>query len=626
MDEAQRMTIAKAYVDASNDHDVERIATMLSKDVAYRSSGVGSHDGAETILAMNRKFFADFPDVHRETRDWRHVDTTGVEFEFTITLGGQSHQGVERIFVGDHGEITRVEVERKTETITKRRETIMAKMTGARFLADFLERSGVTHVFWVPAVLMQMLREMETSNRISRILAHSEKAAVYMADGYARASGRPGVCFAQKIGAANLAAALKDPYLANTPLIAMTGGALPRFENRHVYQQLDDGAMFVPVTKTQAHVAELQALPEAMRQAFRDATTGTPGPAYVEIAGHFADVEFEEGDLDVLIEERFGQIPAFRPVADSDAIDAAITLLAAAERPVIVAGGGVRSSGAGDVLIALAERLGIPVATAMNAKDTIPGNHPLNIGVPGTYSRKSADQALLETDLVFFIGSQTGSQVTAHWHLPPPGTAVIQLDINAAELGRHYTNAVSMMGDARATLEVMLERADATGADLRGPWRERTLGFVADWRAEMAGHMNSNSAPIRPERICKELTDWLPENAILVCDTGHSGMWTAGIIDLNHAGQSYLRAAGSLGWGLPASIGAQLACPDRPVVLFTGDGGFWYHTTELETAVRRNAPVICVVNNNGSLNQGIGDEIEARGGKLEGRHGDVWQF
>jgi len=132
--------------------------------------------------------------------------------------------------------------------------------------------------------------------------------------------------------------------------------------------------------------------------------------------------------------------------------------------------------------------------------------------------------------------------------------------------------------------------------------------------------------PIRPERICQELTHWLPDNAILVSDTGHSGMWTGGIVDLMHAGQSYLRAAGSLGWGLPASIGAQLACPDRPVVLFSGDGGFWYHTTEIETAVRWNAPVIWIVNNNGSLNQGITEEIAARGGKLEGRHGDVWQF
>lgn len=501
----------------------------------------------------------------------------------------------------------------------------MPTMTGARFLADFLERSDVTHVFWVPAVLMQMLREMETSNRITRVLAHSEKAAVYMADGYARASGKPGVCFAQKIGAANLAAALKDPYLACTPLIALTGGAEARFENKHVYQQIDDAALFVPVTKTQAHVSELGQLPDVMRQAFRDATSGTPGPSYVEIAGHFADVEYETGELSVEVEPRFNGGTPFRPVAEPEAIDAALDSLKAASRPMIVAGGGVKASTAGDELLRLAERLQIPVATAMNAKDIIPGDHPLNVGVPGTYSRKSADQALLETDLVFFVGSHTGSQVTAHWRLPPPGTAVIQLDINPTELGRHYPNQVSMMGDARATLEAMNKRP-GTGCVDRSQWLARTESFVADWRAEMKPLLESDASPIRPERICHELTQWLPEDAILVSDTGHSGMWTAGCIDLNHAGQSYIRAAGSLGWGLPAAIGAQLACPERPVVLFTGDGGFWYHTTELETAVRWNAPVICVVNNNGSLNQGVCEEIDARGGELTGRHGDVWQF
>ena len=500
----------------------------------------------------------------------------------------------------------------------------MRKMTGARFLSEFLERSEVTHVFWVPAVLMQMLRDMEKSNRISRVFAHSEKGAVYMADGYARASGRPGVCFAQKIGAANLAAALKDPYLACSPIIAITGGADARYENRSVYQQVDDAAMFIPVTKSQSHISSVETLPEVMRQAFRVATTGTPGPAYVEVAGHFAEIELEEGELELIIEERFHSIPAFRPVADACSITQALTTLYSADRPVFVAGGGVRSSGAGSELLQLAEQLNIPIATAMNAKDQVPGTHPLNVGVPGTYSRKSADQTLLEADLVFFVGSQTGSQVTAHWQLPKPDTRVIQLDINAENLGRHYPNEISLMGDAKATLTEMLLLCEPQ-PDCRLGWVERTKNFVDDWRQELSPLLYSNSQPIRPERICQTLTDWLPRDAILVSDTGHAGMWTAGMIDLK-PGQSYLRAAGSLGWGLPASIGAKLACPERPVVLFSGDAGFWYHTTELETAVRWNAPVIAIVNNNSSTNQGISFEIAARGGKLEGRHGDVWQF
>ena len=502
----------------------------------------------------------------------------------------------------------------------------MAKMTGARFMAEFLERSGVTHVFWVPAVLMGLLRELEKSNRVSRILAHSEKSAVYMADGYARASGRPSVCFAQKIGAANLAAGLKDPYLACTPMVAIAGGARAEFENRHVYQQIDDATAFDPVTKSQAHVAEAKVLPEVFRQAFRSATTGTPGPSFIEIAGHFAEVEMDEADLEVLVEERFQAVPAFRPVADEDAMGEALELLVKAKRPVIVAGGGVRASGAGEAVLALAEMFSIPVATAMNAKDTIPGDHPLNVGVPGTYSRRSACEALLESDLVFFVGSRTGSQVTAHWQLPPAGTTVMELNIEGAEMGRHYPNAVSLQGDARATLEAMAELAGEGDTELHAAWAKRATGFVKAWRESFAELMASDATPIRPERLCAELTQWLPEDAILVSDTGHSGMWTAGMIDLNHAGQSYLRAAGSLGWGFPAGIGAQLACPERTVVVFTGDGGFWYHLTELETAVRWNVPVIAVVNNNSMLSQGVDEEMADRGGKLEGRWGDAWEF
>ena len=495
----------------------------------------------------------------------------------------------------------------------------METMTGARFLAEFLERSGVTHVFWVPAVLMETLDELGRGNRVSRIMTHGEKAAVYMADGYARISGRPGVCFAQMIGASNLAAGLRDPWLACTPIVAITGGARGEHMNRHTYQQVHDRPAFETVTKQQARVDRAAGLPEAMRQAFRAATSGTPGPVHVEIAGHSAEVECDEADTEVITEQPYQRLPPHRPVADSAAIDAALGLLRGAERPVIVAGGGVRASGAGTALVALAETLAIPVATALNAKDTMAGDHPLNLGVPGTYSRESANRALLEADLVFFVGSHTGSQVTAHWHLPPAGTAVIQLDIEGAELGRHYPNAVSLMGDARATLEVMAARAaedGAASAPSRAPWVARTGSLVAEWRAKYADLMASDATPLRPERICRELTEWLPENAVLVSDTGHAGMWTGGFVDLAHPGQSYLRAGGSLGWGLPAAIGAQLAVPERPVVLFSGDGGFWYHLSELETAVRWNAPVVALVNNNGALNQGM----------AESAHGDTWKF
>ena len=287
-------------------------------------------------------------------------------------------------------------------------------------------------------------------------------------------------------------------------------------------------------------------------------------------------------------------LPPFRPVAELDAVAAAVAALNSAQRPVIVAGGGVRTSDAATELVALAERLQIPVATALNAKATIPGNHPLNVGVPGIYSRKCANRTLLETDLVFFAGSHTSSQVTHLWKLPPAGTRDIQLDINPEELGRHYPNEVSLMGDCKVTLAAMVEQvAGLESVKDRSSWVARTQSLVAEWRDEVNAEMTSNAIPIRPERILHELNNWLPDNAIMMSDTGHSGMWTGGFLDLK-PGQDFLRAAGSLGWGLPAAIGAKLGAPERPVVLFSGDGGFWYHFPELETAVRRDVPIIAI--------------------------------
>jgi acetolactate synthase-1/2/3 large subunit len=502
----------------------------------------------------------------------------------------------------------------------------MPKITGAQFLAESLEAYGVTHIFFVPTILSRTLVELERRTDIKRILTHGEKAAAYMADGYARASGRPGISFAQCIGAANLAAALRDPYMACSPMVVITGGAYHFSRHRHYYQQVEDFPLFQPVTKYSARVDKLKRLPDVVRQAFRAATTGTPGPAHIEIVGHMGELDEQAGELEVVKEPRFGRVPAVRPRPDPESVAEAARLLGQAKRPVIVAGGGVRSSGAGQELVELAERLSIPVATALNAKEVISGYHPLNVGVPGLYCRKSANRVVLGADLVFFAGSHTGSQVTFKWQVPPPGTPVIQLDINPEELGRHYPNKVSIQGDARETLRQLVEAADPSTASSRRSWVEWAQTTVREWREEFAPLLDSDVTPMRPERLCRELTELLPPDTLLVSDTGHAGMWTGGMLDLNKPGQGYIRAAGSLGWGLPAALGAKLALPDRPVMLFSGDGGFWYHIAELETAVRWNIGAVLLVNNNRSLNQEMDIYTDAYGGELRGRHGELWQF
>src|SRR5947207_4971191 len=220
----------------------------------------------------------------------------------------------------------------------------MAKMTGAQCLADMLAGYGVTHVFMVPAVLRRTFAEMEMRTKIKRIHTHGEKSAAYMADGYARASGKPGICMAQVIGALNLAAGLRDAYLAHSPVIAMTGGREPKTKFRKVYQEVDDVPAFEPVTKLNATIDDVARFPDMVRQAFRVATSGTPGPVHLQFRGNEGQVDAEEADLEPLVQTRFARVPPFRPAPDEESLRAALKALQQAERPVIVAGGGVRAS------------------------------------------------------------------------------------------------------------------------------------------------------------------------------------------------------------------------------------------------------------------------------------------
>src|SRR5207253_9070418 len=312
------------------------------------------------------------------------------------------------------------------------------KISGAQLLAEMLAGYEVSHVFMVPAVLRRTFAEMERRTSIARIHTHGEKSAAYMADGYARACGRPGVCMAQVIGALNLAAGLRDAHLAHSPVIAFTGGRDPKTKFRKVYQEVDDVPAFEPVTKFNATVDAVERFPDMVRQAFRVAVSGTPGPVHLQFRGNEGQIDAEEAELEPLVEERFARVPPFRPEPDRESVLAALKLLQDAERPVIVAGGGVRASGAAGELVALADALQIPVATSLNGKDSIPGNNPLAVGVVGSYSRESANRVVNAADLVCFVGSETGGMTTHFWAVPKIGTPAIQIDIDPQALGRNY--------------------------------------------------------------------------------------------------------------------------------------------------------------------------------------------
>jgi acetolactate synthase-1/2/3 large subunit len=500
------------------------------------------------------------------------------------------------------------------------------RMTGAECLADMLGGYGVTHVFMVPAVLRRTFAEMERRTRIARIHTHGEKSAAYMADGYARASGRPGLCMAQVIGALNLAAGLRDAYLAHSPVIAFTGGRDPATKFRKVYQEVDDVPAFEPVTKFNATVDDVARFPDMVRQAFRAAVSGTPGPVHLQFRGNEGQVDAEEAEMEPLVEELFARVPPFRPQPEPERVRAALDLLQAAERPVIVAGGGVRASGGGPELVALAGALGIPVATSLNGKDVIPGTHPLSVGVVGSYSRESANRVVNQADLVCFVGTEAGGMTTHFWAVPKIGTPAIQIDINAEALGRNYPLSAAVLGDVKVTLARMGELADKKTTDKRKAWLDQVRAICSEWREKYRPLLSSDAVPIRPERICAELTEHVPDNAIVVVDTGHAGMWMGGMYDLRYPQQSYMRSAGHLGWAFPAGLGAKCGAPERPVVVFTGDAGFWYHIAEVETAVRWRMNTVVVINNNSSGNQSKRGFDRVYGGKQTEQALELWTY
>lgn len=493
-------------------------------------------------------------------------------------------------------------------------------------MAGLLEAYGISHIFKVPAVLRTTMVELEKHTVIKRLHVHSEKSAAYMADGFARATGRPAICMAQVIGALNLAAGLRDAYLAHSPVIAMTGGRDPNTKFRKVYQEVDDMPAFEPVTKFNATVDEAHRFPDMVRQAFRVATSGCPGPVHLQFRGNEGQVDLEECEFDIMAEDIHKSVPAFRPQPERRYVQEAVERLQNAACPVIVAGGGVRASGAGSELVKLAETLSIPVVTSLNGKDSIPGNHTLSIGVVGSYSRDAANLTVKDADLVCFIGTETGGMTTHFWQVPPIGVDAIQIDIEPEALGRNYPLKTAVQGDAKVVLSTMLEMADSTTSAKRQDWCEKVRGYKTDWESAYHQLLNSDAVPIRPERICKDLTDHLPDDAFVVVDTGHAGIWMGGMFDLMSDQQSYIRSAGHLGWAFPASLGVKCGVPNRPVVCFIGDAGFWYHIGEIETAVRWNINTVILVNNNSSGNQSKRGFDRVYGGQQTEQAKELWTF
>lgn len=470
------------------------------------------------------------------------------------------------------------------------------RMKGQEFLAEMLRLSGAKAVFFVPTFLYPTLVEL-ADDPIKRVLCHSEKAAGYMADGYAQACGRPTMVIAQGgPGATNLYSGLVDAWQSHTPLLAVTP-VLPnsRYHGNSYQEAYVD---FGPVTKYDAEVRSIERLAEFFGKAYREMTTGAPRPVHLYFDGALegAESEFDFRYLD----QRYFAYPAFRPRADDDLVEQAIEELRRAQRPVMVCGRGTVASGAWEEVTALAERLDMPVATTLGGKGSMDERHPLALGVTGSYRRPSTDPVIAEADLVLYVGGHQGGATTNMKQLPAPGVRAIHIDINPAQPGANYPNVLPLVGDARTVLTQLLAAAPAGGRTARGPWVAQAQEELRQWRARERERIHGNAVPIRPERLMFELVQACPANTLYVTDTGYVGTWAGAYMDLP-AGKNMLHCEGSLGWGFPAAIGAKTAVPERPVVAVTGDGGFFYHLTELETAVRNRINLVTVVLNNQAM-------------------------
>ena len=477
----------------------------------------------------------------------------------------------------------------------------MKTTTVAEYLAKIFYKCGIRHVFFIPVIAVKLLKEMEKIG-IKRIIPHSEKAAAYMADGYARIRKKPSLCMAQSVGAFNLASGLQDAFLSSSPVIAITGRRPGHEQQRNAYQEVDHECIFKNITKYHNYLNSPEHTALVINQAIKESTSACPGPVHIDIGG-FTGHGLSKSIItqEHKFYKQFVNIPPIRVLPENKIIISFLENLNKSKTPLFVVGGGAIHSNAGLQFKKTIEKFKIPFVTSLNAKGIIPENHKLCMGVVGQYSRKCSNIIVSKSDLIIYLGSKTGSLVTNEWNIPNLDTEIIQVDINQSELGRNYPLRLGIYSDIAAFLEKIIESKNEFKS--KKSWLNFCFEEKNKWYKENHLFLNSNSTPIRPERLCKEITKALPKNGILVSDTGHAGIWTSTMFEIMNKNQNYLRCAGSLGWAFPASLGVKCAVPERPVICFTGDGGIWYHLSEFDTAIKYGINVVTIINNNHSYNQ-----------------------
>ena len=464
---------------------------------------------------------------------------------------------------------------------------------------ELLRQEGVSHIFGiVGSSFLDILDPLYDRDDVSFIGVRHEQGAALMADGFSRISGAPSVCLVTNgPGVLNLTYGIGSAYVAHSPVVVLAPSASREHQYRDSTQEFDQVALFKPITKAAFPINKIERLPDALRHAFRVATSGKMGPVLLDIPRDL--LPGGEVDLELLPPDtyRSGQT---RNRGDRDLIDKAVTQLLAAERPVILAGGGVQWSNAADEVGEVARLIGAAIVTSYGRADAVPSNHPHFLGHLGRLGSVEGIEAIRQADVILAVGTRLGQSTTFYDNrFIPDDARIIQIEVDPEELGRNYPLAVGIEGDAKAVTQGLLEQLRQVEPRPNRQW----VSEIEDWRARRAQRLEDegrlSDLPMKPQRVYAELRRVMPEDAIIALDAGLAPNFGQDRLDFYHP-RSLMTSLdlGGLGFSFPASLGAKFAAPDRPVVNFNGDGGFLFNAQEFETAVRYGLKVVTVIMNN----------------------------
>ena len=472
----------------------------------------------------------------------------------------------------------------------------MSKMLAAEAVVHILEDEGIEVAFGIPgAGINPVYRELSKSQKIRHYISHHEEGACHAADGYARASGKVGFCICTSGPAAtNFVTGLYTAQVDSIPIVAMTGQNVRAQLGKQAFQSVDIAEIVKPVTKKSYCVMEPNRVPGVMREAFRIAREGRPGPVLVDLP---LDVQKEEIEYDA---ESDSPLEVCNPQPDPRKIGKAVDMILEAEAPLMLLGGGVIVSNATDEFAALAEHLSIPVIATYMGKGGIPYDHPLFAGHIGTMINNPLGlKTFLESDLVLSVGCRFVDRHTGDLDVYTKGRTFIHIDIDPTQIGKIIPTALGIVSDAKPALQALLEAAKE-----KSPPREPSerVKDISRLREQMARKLDFDAVPIKPQRIFKEMNEFFDKDTIFTTGCGLNQIWS-GQFQKIYKPRKYLicGCAGTLGFDIPAAIGAKLAQPDSHAVAIMGDGGFFFMVEELATACRYNIPIIVLVVNNGLL-------------------------